>query len=117
VSVCVCVCVCVCLCLCLCVCVCVCVFHSKFSPNTHLFLLPTTRLPFFGAIDLIENILFLVCLAFAAIWGVYRNYAYAWVGQDLLGIALLLTLQKSMRLPNMKVSSILLIMAFLYGTV
>jgi signal peptide peptidase-like protein 2B len=47
-------------------------------------------------------------------WGYYRLNSYAWIGQDILGIALILTVLQIVRLPNIKVSTILLSCAFFY---
>ena len=48
------------------------------------------------------------------VWFVYRNAAFSFVLQDVLGISLLLALQRVIRLPNIRVSCILLTLAFLY---
>jgi len=47
-------------------------------------------------------------------WVIVRNEEYSWVLQNTLGIALLLVIQRSLRLPNIKISSMLLLMAFFY---
>ena len=50
----------------------------------------------------------------AVVWLVYRASWWSFVLQNLLGICLLLTLQRVLRLPNIKISLILLSLAFFY---
>ncbi|KAM7260939.1 hypothetical protein ACFE04_026414 [Oxalis oulophora] len=54
------------------------------------------------------------CIAFSVIWAVFRRISFAWIGQDILGIALIITVLQIVRLPNLKVGTILLSCAFLY---
>jgi len=53
-------------------------------------------------------------IGFAVWFGVERNASYSWVLQDILSVTLLLLIQRTIRLPNIKVSGILLTLAFLY---
>ena len=50
-----------------------------------------------------EVIVFVLCLAVGALWIVYRNAAYAWIVQDLLGLAFLVYVMKVLRLGSLKV--------------
>ncbi|GBG88464.1 hypothetical protein CBR_g47161 [Chara braunii] len=50
----------------------------------------------------------------AVVWAVYRQSSLAWVGQDILGISLMLSVLQTIRLPNIKVSTLLLSLAFFY---
>ena len=50
-----------------------------------------------------EVIVFALCLAVGALWIVYRNAAYAWIVQDLLGLAFLVYVMKVLRLGSLKV--------------
>ncbi|CAL1401023.1 unnamed protein product [Linum trigynum] len=54
------------------------------------------------------------CIAFAVVWAVYRNAPLAWIGQDVLGIALIVTVLQVVQIPNLKVGTVLLSCAFLY---
>jgi signal peptide peptidase-like protein 2B len=67
-----------------------------------------------GEINILESLLWLPSLSVAIAWAVLRNNSYAWVLQDLLGICLLLSIQRNLRLPNIKVATILLCLAFFY---
>mmetsp|Transcript_4748 Transcript_4748/g.7049 ORF Transcript_4748/g.7049 Transcript_4748/m.7049 type:complete len:521 (+) Transcript_4748:51-1613(+) len=71
-------------------------------------------LPQVGQISWINTVVTIVAVGLAAFWGVYRKESFAWILQDILGIAFLLTLQKTVQLPNVKVAGILLVLAFLY---
>jgi len=71
-------------------------------------------LPLLGSTELIHFILMFPCYAFAIVWACLRNASFAWIMQDIMGIALLLVIQRTLRLPNIKVSAVLLSMAFLY---
>jgi signal peptide peptidase-like protein 2B len=72
------------------------------------------KVPFFGAVSYLTLAVSPFCVVFAVLWAVYRQYAYAWIGQDILGIALIVTVIQIVRVPNLKVSSVLLSCAFLY---
>jgi signal peptide peptidase-like protein 2B len=47
-------------------------------------------------------------------WGIHRHDADAWVLQDLMGVAILISVQQILRLPNIKIASTLLTLAFVY---
>ncbi|GAB2224629.1 hypothetical protein Droror1_Dr00005392 [Drosera rotundifolia] len=72
------------------------------------------KLPFLGAVSHLTLAVTPFCIAFAAVWAVYRNVSFAWIGQDILGIALIVTVLQIVRLPNLKVATVLLSCAFLY---
>ena len=48
------------------------------------------------------------------VWLVYRASWWSFVLQDVLGVCLLLTLQRVLRLPNIKIATVLLSLAFFY---
>ncbi|WZZ84194.1 hypothetical protein YC2023_104766 [Brassica napus] len=50
----------------------------------------------------------------AVIWAVYRQYPFAWIGQDILGISLIITVLQIVRVPNLKVGVVLLSCGFMY---
>ncbi|KQK16532.1 signal peptide peptidase-like 5 [Brachypodium distachyon] len=72
------------------------------------------KVPFFGAISYLTIAVSPFCIVFAVLWAVFRQFAYAWIGQDILGIALIVTVIQIVRVPNLKVGSVLLSCAFLY---
>ncbi|XP_040986167.1 signal peptide peptidase-like 2 [Juglans microcarpa x Juglans regia] len=72
------------------------------------------KVPFFGAITYLTLAVSPLCIAFAVVWAVYRNVSFAWIGQDILGIALIITVLQIVHVPNLKVGTVLLSCAFLY---
>ncbi|CAC5406622.1 SPPL2B [Mytilus coruscus] len=59
-------------------------------------------------------ILYALCATFAIIWAIERHESYAWVLQDILGLAFCINMLKTIQVPNLKICSILLILLFLY---
>lgn len=72
------------------------------------------KVPFFGAVSYLTLAVSPFCIAFSVIWAVYRQRHFAWIGQDILGIALIVTVIQIVRVPNLKVGTVLLGCAFLY---
>ncbi|XP_048320974.2 signal peptide peptidase-like 4 [Ziziphus jujuba] len=73
------------------------------------------KVPFFGAVSYLTLAVLPFCMVLAVVWAVYRRrISYAWIGQDILGIALILTVLQIVRIPNLKVGTVLLSCAFLY---
>lgn len=72
------------------------------------------KVPFFGAVSYLTMAVSPFCIVFAVLWAIYRRLSFAWIGQDILGIALIITVLQIVRLPNLKVGSVLLGCAFLY---
>ncbi|XP_022999873.1 signal peptide peptidase-like 4 [Cucurbita pepo subsp. pepo] len=72
------------------------------------------KVPFFGAMSHLTLAVFPFCLAFAVLWAYYHKISFAWIGQDILGIALIVTVLQIVRVPNLKVGTVLLSCAFLY---
>nr|ADE76315.1 unknown [Picea sitchensis] len=72
------------------------------------------HIPFFGAVSALTLAVLPFCITFAVVWAVYRRISFAWIGQDILGITLIITVLQIVRLPNVKVSAVLLSCAFLY---
>ncbi|KAL6635390.1 hypothetical protein ACP70R_028061 [Stipagrostis hirtigluma subsp. patula] len=72
------------------------------------------KVPFFGAVSYLSLAVCPFCIVFAVLWAVYRQMPYAWIGQDILGITLIVTVIQIVRVPNLKVGSVLLSCAFLY---
>ncbi|KAK8502952.1 hypothetical protein V6N12_054177 [Hibiscus sabdariffa] len=72
------------------------------------------KVPFFGAVSHLTLAVCPFCIAFTVLWAVYRRISFAWIGQDILGIALIITVLQIVRVPNLKVGTVLLGCAFLY---
>ncbi|CAK9208880.1 unnamed protein product [Sphagnum jensenii] len=72
------------------------------------------NVPVLGPLSKLGLIVAPFCITFSVLWGVFRQASFAWVGQDILGISLILTVLQIVRLPNIKVSTVLLSCAFFY---
>ncbi|XAR55071.1 hypothetical protein NMG60_11030453 [Bertholletia excelsa] len=72
------------------------------------------KVPFLGALSYLTLAVSPFCIASAVIWAIHRNDPLAWIGQDALGIALIITVLQIVQLPNLKVGTILLGCAFMY---
>nr|XP_045012404.1 signal peptide peptidase-like 2A isoform X2 [Jaculus jaculus] len=56
-----------------------------------------------------------LCIAIAVVWAIFRNEdRWAWILQDILGIAFCLNLIKTLKLPNFKSCVILLVLLLIY---
>ncbi|KAG6688590.1 hypothetical protein I3843_11G130400 [Carya illinoinensis] len=62
------------------------------------------KVPFFGAVSYLTLAVSPLCIAFAVVWAVKRNVSFAWIGQDILGIALIITVLQIVHVPNLKVA-------------
>ncbi|KAJ7979097.1 Signal peptide peptidase-like [Quillaja saponaria] len=74
----------------------------------------TLDLPLFGEVSIFSLLVLFGCVAFAVFWAATRRESYSWVGQDILGICLMITVLQIARLPNIKVATVLLCCAFVY---
>ncbi|KAL9671325.1 hypothetical protein QQ045_008893 [Rhodiola kirilowii] len=72
------------------------------------------ELPLLGAVSYLTLAASPFCVAFAVIWAVFRRVSFAWIGQDILGITLIITVLQIVRVPNLKVGTVLLTCAFVY---
>ncbi|KAH7352275.1 hypothetical protein KP509_19G037900 [Ceratopteris richardii] len=72
------------------------------------------NIPFIGPVSRLTLAVSPFCITFATVWAVYRHVSFAWIGQDILGIALIVTVLQIVRLPNIKVATVLLTCAFVY---
>ncbi|XP_045794591.1 signal peptide peptidase-like 4 [Trifolium pratense] len=75
------------------------------------------KIPFFGAVSYLTLAVTPFCIVFAVVWGVKRRVSYAWIGQDILGIALIITVLQIVHIPNLKVGTVLLGCSFVYDIV
>ncbi|KAK1411534.1 hypothetical protein QVD17_38084 [Tagetes erecta] len=74
----------------------------------------TVDVPLFGTTTVMSLSVLLFCMAFAIFWVWTRKESYAWVGQDILGICLIIAVLQLAQLPNIKVATVLLCCAFMY---
>ncbi|GKU95255.1 hypothetical protein SLEP1_g8636 [Rubroshorea leprosula] len=72
------------------------------------------KLPLFGAVSYLTLAVSPFCIATAVVWAIKRNEPFAWIGQDILGISLIITVLQIVHVPNLKVGTVLLSCAFLY---
>ncbi|XP_053318113.1 signal peptide peptidase-like 2B isoform X2 [Spea bombifrons] len=77
---------------------------------------PENNLPYFHKRPTVWKLLLAsFCVTVSVIWGVYRNEdQWAWVLQDILGIAFCLYMLKTIRLPTFKGCTLLLVVLFVY---
>ncbi|KAM3249972.1 signal peptide peptidase-like 5 [Capsicum annuum] len=74
----------------------------------------TLKLPLFGEVTILSLVVLVLAVGFAIWWAVNRKESYGWIGQDILGIALMITVLQLAQLPNIKIATILLCCAFVY---
>ncbi|KAJ3671930.1 hypothetical protein LUZ60_008009 [Juncus effusus] len=74
----------------------------------------TVIVPIFGEVLLLSVIVLPFSASFAIIWAIFQHNSFAWIGQDILGICLMITVLQMTRLPNIRVASALLSCAFIY---
>ncbi|XP_074368427.1 signal peptide peptidase-like 3 isoform X2 [Apium graveolens] len=72
------------------------------------------NIPLFGSVSIFSLVVFVSCFVFTVFWAAYRKASYSWIGQDILGIFLIITVLQLAQLPNIKVATVLLCCAFLY---
>ncbi|KAL0654722.1 hypothetical protein Bca4012_097413 [Brassica carinata] len=72
------------------------------------------KVPLLGAVSYLTLAVCPLCIVSAVIWAVYRQYPFAWIGQDILGISLIITVLQIVRVPNLKVGVVLLSCGFMY---
>ncbi|GMH09668.1 hypothetical protein Nepgr_011509 [Nepenthes gracilis] len=74
----------------------------------------TVKMPLLGEVSILSLSVLLFCVGFAVFWAVKRQASYSWIGQDVLGICFMISVLQIVRLPNIKVATVLLCCAFLY---
>ncbi|KAK4483476.1 hypothetical protein RD792_010668 [Penstemon davidsonii] len=72
------------------------------------------KVPVLGAVSYLTIAISPFCIAFGVLWAVHRHVSFAWIGQDILGITLIITVLQIIRVPNLKVGTVLLGCALLY---
>jgi len=73
-----------------------------------------TTVKYIGNISIKYICFSIISISIPLTWFFIRHQDYAWILQDLLGIILVLIVLKSVKLPNIKISTILLTLFFLY---
>ncbi|XP_020104048.1 signal peptide peptidase-like 2 [Ananas comosus] len=84
---------------------------TRFFPATGQM---TVNLPCLGEVLVLSLFILPLCFAFAIYWAATQGSPYAWIGQDILGICLMITVLQLAQLPNIKVAAALLGTAFFY---
>lgn len=72
------------------------------------------NLPLLGETSIFSLAIFIFCMVFAIVWAATRKASFSWIGQDVLGICMMITVLQQAQLPNIKVATVLLCCAFLY---
>lgn len=57
---------------------------------------------------------FVTSLAISLVWFVFRSRHYAWVLQDVFGVCLCVLFLRTIRMPNLKIASVMLVLVFVY---
>lgn len=70
--------------------------------------------PFFGENPRSSVIGIPLNLAIVVVWVVFRHSNWSWMLQDLMGVSLMVFILRQFRLPNLRVASVLLPLAFIY---
>ncbi|KAH6795489.1 hypothetical protein C2S51_036475 [Perilla frutescens var. frutescens] len=72
------------------------------------------NLPLLGEVSIFSLAVLIFCVVFAVAWAANRKASYSWIGQDILGICMMITVLQLAQLPNIKVATVLLCCAFVY---
>ncbi|KAG6385102.1 hypothetical protein SASPL_153928 [Salvia splendens] len=72
------------------------------------------NLPLLGEVSIFSLAVLIFCVLFAVAWAATRMESYSWIGQDILGICMMITVLQLAQLPNIKVATVLLCCAFVY---
>lgn len=72
------------------------------------------KFPLIEEVSLLSVVVLPFCITFVVVWAVNQHISFACIGQDFMGIALMITILQIVRIPNIKVDSILLICGFMY---
>ncbi|KAL1546836.1 Signal peptide peptidase-like 3 [Salvia divinorum] len=74
----------------------------------------TMKLPIVGKITILSLVVLIICLVFAIVWAATRKESFSWIGQDILGIFMMISALQLARLPDIKVATAFLCCAFVY---
>lgn len=79
------------------------------------FKLPSCNLSFVQIhVEVRQLVLFIASVSLAASWVVYRKEKFAWILQDILGFAFSVNMIRQVRLPSLKICTLLLVLLFFY---
>ncbi|CAH2038812.1 unnamed protein product [Thlaspi arvense] len=62
------------------------------------------KVPLFGNVSILSLLVLLFCFVVAVVWFLKRKTSYAWAGQDIFGICLMINVLQVARLPNIRVA-------------
>ncbi|XP_018017968.1 signal peptide peptidase-like 2B [Hyalella azteca] len=94
--------------------------YSCLEPLVLMLPCATCRTPHFniyvlrGQVEVRQLLLFSFSVALALAWLLLRNESYAWILQDILGVAFCINMLRLIRLPNLKICTVLLACLFFY---
>ncbi|KAL6840392.1 hypothetical protein ACP4OV_030202 [Aristida adscensionis] len=72
------------------------------------------KLPAIGNVTVLTLVVLPLALIVVVSWAANQSSPYAWIGQNLMGICMMILVLQVVHMPNIKVASALLISAFLY---
>ncbi|KAF7025329.1 hypothetical protein CFC21_037526 [Triticum aestivum] len=72
------------------------------------------KLPAVGNVTAVTLVVLPIALFIVIMWATHQSSPFAWVGQNLMGIGMMILVLQIVQMPNIKVASALLISAFLY---
>ncbi|KAE8800458.1 Signal peptide peptidase-like 3 [Hordeum vulgare] len=72
------------------------------------------KLPAVGNVTAVTLVVLPIALFIVVMWATHQSSPFAWVGQNLMGIGMMILVLQIVQMPNIKVASALLISAFLY---
>ncbi|TVU36068.1 hypothetical protein EJB05_17981, partial [Eragrostis curvula] len=72
------------------------------------------KLPLIGNVTVVALVVLPLALIIVVYWASHQASSCAWVGQNLMGICMMILVLQVVHMPNIKVASALLISAFLY---
>ncbi|KAL6768103.1 PSL2 [Auxenochlorella protothecoides x Auxenochlorella symbiontica] len=84
------------------------------APRLRASLNDPAPLPLFGPVGLLQAVSVVATVTTIDIWREHRDAGWAWAVQDAMGAALLVSLLRTVRLPDLATACILLPLAFLY---
>ncbi|PUZ53331.1 hypothetical protein GQ55_5G044100 [Panicum hallii var. hallii] len=75
---------------------------------------PKVKFPGIGNVKVLTLVTLSLAFIFAGTWVAHQNSPSGWVGQNIMGICMMILVLQVVHMPNIKVASALLISAFLY---
>ncbi|KAL6616602.1 hypothetical protein ACP70R_038872 [Stipagrostis hirtigluma subsp. patula] len=72
------------------------------------------KLPAIGNVTVVTLVILPLAFIIVVCWAANQSSPYAWVGQNLMGICMMILVLQVVHMPNIKVASALLVSAFMY---